>query len=476
MSVVSSNPQTPPAHDDALDGTDVEWGGEDGLPEAPEPVPASAQAAEPAPPPMPATAHAIPPDAMPGVPADDSMAVTRPVPRISVDAFCESPETGAVVQRAAQDRRLSRANVTVYMGGVEAALEQYGSTATPSLIILETLKYGPAMFAELERLAEVCDAATKVIVIGAVNDITTYREVIRQGVSEYLVPPFSPVHLIGTIAGLYADPDAAPIGRVYAFIGARGGVGSSTVAHNVAWSLAEHLGENTTVMDLDLSFGTAGLDFNQEPAQGVADALASPDRLDEVMLERLLVKCSDHLNLFTAPGTLDREYEIEPEAFESVVDMVRKSTPGVVLDLPQMWTDWTRRLLLSADQVVITAAPDLACLRNAKNMIDLLVANRPNDAPPLVVLNQVGMPKRPEIPLKDFAEAIGITPAFVLPFEPRLFGTAANNGQMIGELNAGAKVAQHFNDLARMMRGKRDAVRQEEKPKGLLASLFGGGE
>ena len=112
-------------------------------------------------------------------------------------------------------------------------------------------------------------------------------------------------------------------------------------------------------------------------------------------------------------------------------------------------------MLISADEVVVVATPDLASLRNAKNMIDLARAARPNDAPPRLVLNQVGVPGRPEIPIKDFANAMGVAPTLVLPFDPKLFGQASNNGQMVGEVGAKSKAAEGFNYLASIL-AKRD--------------------
>ena len=123
--------------------------------------------------------------------------------------------------------------------------------------------------------------------------------------------PLNPLQLIETISGLYVNPDAPPIGRVVAFVGARGGAGASTIAHNVAWYIAEGLKIDTAIVDFDLPFGTAGLNFNEDPGQGVADALAAPERLDDVLLDRLLIKCGEHLSLFAAPALLDREYEVD---------------------------------------------------------------------------------------------------------------------------------------------------------------------
>jgi pilus assembly protein CpaE len=264
----------------------------------------------------------------------------------------------------------------------------------------------------------------------------------------------SPLQLIEVVSGLYLDPGAAPIGRVVAVVGARGGSGASTLAHNIGWCVAEELHINTTIIDMDLPFGTVGLDFNDEAGQGVCDALSSPERLDDVLLDRLLIKRGEHLSLFTAPAVLDRDYEISPDAFETVIDSVRQSIPCVILDVPHAWQPWVKSSLLAADEVVVVATPDLTSLRNAKNVIDLVKSARPNDAPPRLVINQVGVPKRPEIPAKDFAETMGLDPSAIIAFDPALFGQAANNGQMVMEVMPKAPVAESLRQLCRTITGR----------------------
>jgi len=378
----------------------------------------------------------------------------RPVPRISIHAFCEFPDTGAALQRAAADRRLSKAHLQVQLGGINAAVEHYAGQVTPNLLIVETRLTGQEALGELDSLAEVCDPATKVIVVGRVNDVSLYRELMRRGASEYLVAPLAPLQLIEVISGLYSDRDSAPIGKVIAFVAARGGAGSSTLSHNAAWCIAEELHVETTIVDFDLAFGTCGLDFNDESSQGVADALSAPERLDDVLLDRLLLKRGDHLSLFTAPAALERDYDAVPEAYEAVIDAVRQSCPCVILDLPHGWSPWIRNCLIAADEIVVVATPDLTSLRNAKNLIEVVKNARPNDQSPRLVLNQVNQPKRPEIPPKDFAETMGLDPAAVIPFDPGLFGTAANNGQMLLELQPKAAISESVRRLSRSITGR----------------------
>jgi pilus assembly protein CpaE len=395
----------------------------------------------------------------------------RPVPRISIHAFCEFPDTGAALQRAGADRRLSKAHLTVQLGGINAAVDFYNGQVTPNLLIVETRLHGKDALDELDRLAEVCDAATKVVVVGRTNDVELYRELMRRGASEYLVAPLAPLQLIEVISGLYLDPGASPIGRVITFIGARGGAGSSTIAHNVGWCIAEELHINTTIADFDLPFGTLGLDFNDEASQGIADALTAPERLDDVLLDRLLIKRGEHLSLFTSPAVLEREYDAVPEAYEAVIDAVRQTTPCIIIDMPHAWTPWTKACLIASDEIVIVATPDLASLRNAKNIIELVKSSRPNDTHPRLVINQANTPKRPEIPAKDFAETMGTDPVAVLPFDPALFGQAANNGQMLIELQPNAAASEAVRRLARTLTGRTAAAPAEKNATSIFSFL-----
>ena len=393
-----------------------------------------------------------------------------PAPRVSVQAFCATAETAASVQAAAEDRRMTKAHLRVQMGGVAAAAEAYRSSPTPNVILLETDARGDDILDGLDELSEVCDEGTRVVVIGRFNDIVLYRELIRRGVSEYLIAPVVPIDVVGAVCGLFSAPDAKPVGRVIAVVGAKGGVGASTVGHNVAWAIARDLSLDSVVADLDLAFGTAGLDYNQDPPQGVADAVFSPDRIDTAFIDRLLSRCTDHLSLLAAPATLDRVYDFSAEAFEPVFDALRASVPCVVLDVPHAWNAWTRRVLVGADDILIVAAPDLANLRNAKNLVDLLRGARPNDRRPFYCLNQVGVPKRPEIKPADFAKALEDEPLVVIPFEPQVFGTASNNGQMIAEVAAGHRTADMFRQLAQVLTGRAAAKKART---GLLAPLIG---
>jgi pilus assembly protein CpaE len=380
---------------------------------------------------------------------------------VSVQAFCETEQTATAVRSAGEDRRLSKAHLTVQMGGVAAAIEVYHTQPTPNVIILET-EGSSDILAGLDQLATVCDAGTRVVVIGGANDVAPYRELVRRGVNDYVIGPVETIDVVRSICSLFAASEAIAVGRIIAIVGAKGGVGASTVAHNVAWAIARDIALDSVVIDLDLAFGTAGLDYNQDPVQGVANAVFSPDRLDTAYMDRLLSKCTDHLSLLAAPATLEQVYDFGANAFDSIFDTLRMTTSCIVLDVPHQWSGWTKRALVGADDILVVAEPDLANLRNTKNMLSMLKAARPNDRPPLYCLNQVRMPKRPEIDARGFSKTIESQPIAAIPFDPRLFGTAANNGQMIAEISAGHRTTRMFQDIARLLTGRGEV----KKPRG----------
>ncbi|VAW21930.1 Type II/IV secretion system ATPase TadZ/CpaE, associated with Flp pilus assembly [hydrothermal vent metagenome] len=382
-----------------------------------------------------------------GQTSGEAGAGTRLIPRVTLQAFCENSQTAQLIEAAQMDRRMSKVALTTHNGGIEGAVEAYRVNPTPNLILVETILEPEDIPASLEQLAEVCDPGTKVIVLGHVNDVLLYRRLIRSGVSEYLVLPADVDTLVSAIAELFVSQDAPPIGRTIGFVAAKGGAGSSTIAHNCAWVTAQHLRQQVLIVDMDLAFGTAGLNFNQDPPHGIADAVFAQEKLDAVMLDRLISKAATNINLLTAPTILDRAYDLGQGDFEQIIELVQSNIPLIMLDIPHTWNAWVRRTLSTLDEIVIIAEPDLANLRNAKALVDAIKTMRPSENPPHLLLNKLGLPKRPEISPSEFAAAVDCNLIGQIPFDAALFGTAANNGQMIAEVSPGSKI----NDIFRMV-------------------------
>jgi pilus assembly protein CpaE len=380
------------------------------------------------------------------------------IPHITIQAFCETPSLISAMERALADRRMSRASAKVRSGGIATAIDLYHRETSPNLIIVENRASIGELYAHLEALADVCVAGTKVIVIGNANDVGIYRELLFRGVSDYAVGPLDPVSIISLIARAYQESETSRFGRVLAFIGASGGAGSSTIAQNVAATIARSYGCSVIFTDLDLPFGTAGLGFDLNPSETISQALDDASRLDDILLERLLIKHEEHLQVLPAPATLDQSHELPEDAFERVLDVAQANASVVVVDVPRVWTPWVRKTLLAADEVVITALPNLASFRNVKNLIEMLKKTRLNDEPPKLVINQVGVPKRAEIKPEHFAGSLKVQPIACIPFDIAV-ATAGNHGLMIADLAPKSAVLKSVINIAEITTGRKAANR-----------------
>jgi pilus assembly protein CpaE len=403
------------------------------------------------------------PHALARKPADDQRPHV-PTPPISVHISWDRAHSGELAGALSADRRMARADITHERGGLDGAIVRFATEQSPDLLIIDTTLSGMAMFRALDRLAGLLDAKTRLVIIGAVNDVGLFRELAARGVSEYLLTPAAPGHLADVACRLFAETDSS---RVIAVIGARGGVGASTVARNLAWSIAEEHEIAAALVDLDWSFGTAAFDAQIETPRSIADALAQPD--DEDAPDRVAVQRGERLRILSAPVSLQKEDHLDAEHVETLIRRVRRLSSFVVLDLPHTWAPWVKQALVAADDIVMVASPDLASLRNAEAMLRAVKSERAGRAEPIVALSMVGVPKRPEITLKDFAEALNITPVESLAFDPALFGAAVIKGQMLAEVAPRSRGAVSIAKLASQITGREPVQRARiAKPASVL--------
>ena len=275
------------------------------------------------------------PDAV--APSGEELKELRPLPRISVHAFCESASLLDLMDQCSNDRRLLNVNMRANQGSILAASSMFSTSPTPNLLIIEASGGRAELMSDLQKLADVCDRDTHVVIIGDNNDIGLYRELIRNGIAEYMVKPVSMSDVIDTMASIFVDPDADPVGKTVAYFGAKGGVGASTLAHNCGWGVSNLFSSGVIVADLDLAYGTANLNFDRDPLQGTAEAVYSQNRIDDVFMDRLLEKCSEHMSLLAAPSMMDRTFDLDEDAYMPILDILQRSAPMTVFDVPHTW-------------------------------------------------------------------------------------------------------------------------------------------
>jgi pilus assembly protein CpaE len=371
--------------------------------------------------------------------------------RPAIHIFCERGGTTASTAAVLEHSRLGADSIEIREGGLEAAIAAYERASSPELLVIETHTSPEQLFSALDTLASLCHENSKLIIIGQINDVNFYRALLRRNVSDYLVAPLAPGQLAASIRSALQPGSEAATGHMIAVIGAKGGCGASTICHNLGWTLAEFMQTGTVIADCNLPFGTLGLNFNQDAGHGLTGALAAGAKLDTAMMDKLLARCSDHLSLLTADGLLSASTDIPPASATHIAALLRQTARISLFDIPCGWQDWTRTLIQQADECIVVAEPDLINLRNARNLFEAIRTARENGRPPLLVINKAGLPRRPEISVREFASALDATPSLVVDFDARLFGMAANNGLMIGEVSPRSAVAASMRRFADML-------------------------
>lgn len=393
--------------------------------------------------------------------------------RINIGAYVLTDAVREAVNSLNDDRLFLRSTVSVADGGMANALETLANRSTPELLIVETKAHGDALFEELNGLAELCQPGTRVIIVGAENDINLFKTLIEQGISQYFVDTVTADELKAAIVEAFADKSAMAKSRTIAFTGLRGGVGSSALAHNVAYELATLYDEDVIIVDLDIPFGTAALGYNIQPQQTIADALSQAGSIDETLLMRYLEAGGKNVSILCAPGHLNSGVEVNANSLELVLNVVKQMASYIILDVPHMWNAWVQDVLVDADETVVVGAPDLYNLRDGKNMIEFLSPNRGVEAPTRLVLNKVGEAKKGELADKEFKEVLGMSPAISIPFDADAFAMAMNNGEMLRKVAGKSKAAQAVEDLAKVVSGKESLTKVKEKKGGtMFGSLF----
>ena len=390
--------------------------------------------------------------------------------RFTIEAFPLSKDTETALEGLSSEREFAKTKMTIHFGGMARAAKHYVDNPSPQFIIVEE-NGGPAEIQKgLESLAEVVEPGRKVIVIGTVNDVQAYRRLISQGVSEYLVGPVDTADIAAAIMSCVKDTNSTPKGRVISFVGSRGGVGSSTLAANIAWTLANATQEEVIGIDLDFNFGTMALALNLDPKQAVFEALTEAERIDPVLVERFMTEHGPHFSVLSTTGSLKEMAEPSTEAVERLIDICRSMAQFVVLDLPRQWSAWASAVLLLSDEIVLTANPDIANLRDAKMMFDWLKGRR-GSASNRLVLNKADVAKRNQLSAKDFQDTLGVAPGLTIGFDPTLFAQLANNGQMVGEGAKSHRLNEQLRQFAHQLGGRKGGTARPSSGPKLLSWL-----
>ncbi len=342
---------------------------------------------------------------------------------------------------------------TVNVGGVTEAVVNLAADPSARTLIVD-FSMCPDMFKALDRLAEVCTPGTMVIALGEMNDVGLYRRLRAAGIADYLVKPVTSETFGHALLAASQPPVAIgneksgrPKGDVVTVIGARGGVGATTVATTLAWLFAEEAQRRTMLIDLDVRWGTTGLALDVETSHGLCEVLANPERIDSLFVSSAAARVSDRLSLLASEESLDASAEARPGALELLLKEARRDSERIVLDLPRLNADLVRRSFAESGTVVVVTDFSLAGLRDAGRLVALAKEAAPA-AKCLVVGNRVGANKKSELPHSEVQKALKMPLAAVIPEDRIAVMQALNAGKPLPKAAPSSKAVAALRALA----------------------------
>jgi pilus assembly protein CpaE len=400
--------------------------------------------------------------------------------RYPFSAFLCDPATLDTVNMVAT--ALNWPHERIHEGSLRNAAQSLAVSASPAILLVD-LSDTAEPEEEINGLAQVCEPGTVVIACGTINDVRYYRSLIGYGIHDYLLKPFTADQLQEVIAQVQqslAAPrvaDTAAADRphmITAVIGARGGVGASSIATSIAWLFGELAGHSTAFLDLDIHFGTGALAFDLEPGRGLVDAVENPARIDGLFLERAMVRASPHVSILSAEAPINQPLLGDGSAFLQLQEEIKGSFQCAVVDLPRHMLVQHPLLMQDSAGVVIVADLTLAAARDTIRLLSWLKANAARTKP-IIVANKMPLNGATEISQRDFETTIERKIDVLLPFDAKLVVQAAKLGKPLAEVAKGSKLGQGLVTIAERLLalGGGEIVTSAQPGKSLLGKMGG---
>lgn len=387
------------------------------------------------------------------IPAPIEKATDRlPVGRAPLLAFVSDAGTEKVLRECLT--QLPQVNGMIMRGGIAKAIETLGAERSPNILIVD-ISGLDLPISQVHALAEVCEPGVTVIAIGNRNEIGLYRDLLHAGVSDYIVKPLTPQLLARALSQRTGPGEAGAIqkklGTMTALIGARGGVGTTTIAVNLAWHLANRQSRRVALVDFDLQTGDCALAINIKPTPGLREALVNPTRIDSTLLERVMTPVGQRLFVLSSEEPLRDDIEITAAAVDTLVGALREQFHYVIVDVPRMPATPYWRALETADFRIIVGDQTLRSVRDIVRLRDALGEGDGKQRNGFVI-NRYGEGGRHAVTLREMHHVLGLQPRTVIPFLPTVFA-AATNGTRVAAARR-SKMADAIATLALELSGR----------------------
>jgi pilus assembly protein CpaE len=365
-------------------------------------------------------------------------------------AFVGDEQTHGVVSSVLQQ---FFADAVVRDGDSSAALAYLAEVPPPKVVIVDIGESSQPLSAMLSLTAAFTDD-THLIGIGEINDIALYRELIEAGVTDYLVKPVSEKALAAALSrSEEAKVEAAPTPQIspddvhkIIVVGARGGVGASTTAVNLAWIFAEEKGMKTALVDLDLEFGTIALSLDLEPTRGLREALETPARIDNLFISSATAKLTDNLSIMATEENLAHGHSFSPNAVEVLFETLAHEHGCIVVDLPRALYSVRDEVLNEATHVILVTELSLPALRDSIRLLGIIEEAAPK-TPITVVANRCKGGQQ-AMGQGEFQKALGRKVDLTIIDESKLFNDAANTGKPVVNQSGRSKAAKSLRSIA----------------------------
>jgi pilus assembly protein CpaE len=386
-------------------------------------------------------------------PAPIERTATRtPAGRAPLLAFVADGETERLLRDSL--RFLGFADAPIARGGIAKAIDALGTQRSPELLIVDISGISMPV-SKIHNLAEVCEPGVTVIAVGDRNEVGLYRDLLHSGVSDYIVKPLTTPLLAKALDGSSTAGSVAihrKLGTTVAFVGARGGVGTTTLAVNLAWYLGERQSRRVALVDLDLHNGDCALAFNVKATPGLREALVNPSRIDSILLERVMAPVGERLFVLSAEEPLRDNVDFTAEAVDTLVTALREQFHYVVLDVPRTSAPAYIEALDQADFRIVVADQTLRSARDAVRRRDAL-GSAEGKHRNLLVVNRGGEGGRRAITLNEMQNILELRPKTVIPFQPAWFAPAADGGAAVA-VGRRSKFGHAIADLALELSGR----------------------
>ncbi|MGE4313694.1 MAG: CpaE family protein [Pseudobdellovibrionaceae bacterium] len=398
------------------------------------------------------------------------------LPAATIGVFARDKTLKETVEKLVNDWRFARTTFEVIDGDVGTAMSRYKTKPAHNVILIETQSVDDTFVSQLEDLAQYCDETTAAIVIGHVNDVNLYRKLIAMGVSDYLVLPLGSDVLAEVMAKSMIDRLGASGSKLVACLGAKGGVGTSSIAQSLATGIAEFMDEKTFILDAAGGCSYLAVAMGGDPLTSLSAAAKASVASDKDSLKRMFLKPTHKLSVLASGGEGILETPVTTEGFEDILDAVLEEHPATIVDLSQAESNVMRVTLQRAHVIVIVAQATVQSLRNVRSLLqDIkdLRGGQDSETQVKLVINMKGMFGDQEVPLSDIEKALNKKVDLVLPFDVKSFPTVEVTGQKIHEAKAVRPMAQK---LAAMVENLFDARMKDEPDdapaNGILGSLL----